>query len=404
MIRKTANIWWGPPRKFSTILEERKISWLELFYDLVYVIVISKATHHLAQHPGWDGLKDYLYILIMIYWGWVNGSLYYDLHGSPGIRTRFMTLWQMVAVAALAVAIDSPADKIIFRGTIALAILQTYITYLWWSVGIYDKHHRKLNRPYTFCYIAAFVTIIATLVVPAHFQRLLFWLTLILNYMPPFLGARVFRQSNDDFSLSSSMMERMGLITIIVFGEAILGVIGGVSGMEEMNALIWINFGLGILVVFMLWWIFFALMADRESKKGFLTGQFMLILFIPVLASLGMTGASFPGVIESLASADTDYLLIERVLFGSGIAVFLWSITAVSAFLEYPKDYDGARAILQPSLLFSGFAILILTWLLRHFPVIDYLVSVLLILFAIVFVITKKWFVVQLRQMERDVE
>ncbi|MBK9984841.1 MAG: low temperature requirement protein A [Saprospiraceae bacterium] len=104
--------------------------------------------------------------------------------------------------------------------------------------------------------------------------------------------------------MSSSMMERMGLITIIVFGEAILGVTSGVTGMEDMNALIWANFGLGILVVFMLWWIFFALIADRESKRGFLTGQTMLILFIPVLASLGMTGASFPGVIEGLASAD----------------------------------------------------------------------------------------------------
>jgi low temperature requirement protein LtrA len=338
----------------------------------------------------------------MIYWGWVNGSLYYDLHGSPGIRTRFMTLWQMVAVAALAVALDSPDDKLIFRGTIALAVLQGYITYLWWSVGIYDKHHRKLNRPYTICYLVALVTIISTLFVPTEFVRLLFWLTLILNYMPPFLGARIFRRNNDDFSMSSSMMERMGLITIIVFGEAILGVISGVTGREEMNVLIWTNFGLGILVVFMLWWIFFALIADRESKRGFLTGQTMLILFIPVLASLGMTGASFPGVIEGLASADNDYLLIERVLFGAGIAVFLWSITAISAFLEYPKEYDRAKEILQPALLFSGFIILILTWLLRHFPIIDYLISVLVILFAIVFVITKKWFVVQLRQMEKD--
>lgn len=74
--------------------------------------------------------------------------------------------------------------------------------------------------------------------------------------MPPFLGARIFRKNNDEFSMSSSMMERMGLITIIVFGEAILGVISGVTGMEDMNALIWANFGLGILVVFMLWWIF----------------------------------------------------------------------------------------------------------------------------------------------------
>ncbi|MEO6130706.1 MAG: hypothetical protein ABIQ02_02575 [Saprospiraceae bacterium] len=58
MSRNNASIWWGPPRKFSTKVEERKINCLELFYDLVYVIVIPKATLHLAQYPGWNGLMD----------------------------------------------------------------------------------------------------------------------------------------------------------------------------------------------------------------------------------------------------------------------------------------------------------------------------------------------------------
>ena len=35
---KSASAWWGPPKKFDPHFEERRISWLELFYDLVYVI------------------------------------------------------------------------------------------------------------------------------------------------------------------------------------------------------------------------------------------------------------------------------------------------------------------------------------------------------------------------------
>src|SRR5687768_1331752 len=92
-VQHKVNIWWGPPRKFDPRIAERKISWLELFYDLVYVIAIARITHHLAEHPSWHGLADYAYLFIMIFWGWINGSLYHDLHGSPGIRTRFMTLW-----------------------------------------------------------------------------------------------------------------------------------------------------------------------------------------------------------------------------------------------------------------------------------------------------------------------
>ena len=54
------NIWWGPPKNFSTDFKERKISWLELFYDLVYVIVISRTTRHLLTNPGVVGILDYL--------------------------------------------------------------------------------------------------------------------------------------------------------------------------------------------------------------------------------------------------------------------------------------------------------------------------------------------------------
>src|SRR6188472_4397035 len=123
MDRQRVNIWWGPPRKFAYHIEERKISWLELFYDLVYVIVISRATHLLAGHTDWDGLSKFIYLFLMIFWGWANGSQYHDLHGSPGIRTRFMTLWQMMAVAILAVGLNSQDEHLFFiRTTIALVI------------------------------------------------------------------------------------------------------------------------------------------------------------------------------------------------------------------------------------------------------------------------------------------
>jgi hypothetical protein len=48
------NLWWGPPKNFSDRTNERKISWLELFYDLAYVAVISQLTLHLANRPSWN--------------------------------------------------------------------------------------------------------------------------------------------------------------------------------------------------------------------------------------------------------------------------------------------------------------------------------------------------------------
>jgi low temperature requirement protein LtrA len=41
---------WKPPRAHGEVIEDRSVSFLELFYDLVYVIVIARAAHTLAEH------------------------------------------------------------------------------------------------------------------------------------------------------------------------------------------------------------------------------------------------------------------------------------------------------------------------------------------------------------------
>ena len=128
----------------------------------------------------------------------------------------------------------------------------------------------------------------------------------------------------------------------------------------------------------------------------------MLMVFIPTLGSLGMTGASFPGLINGMISTDGAHVLIERVLFGFGVAIFLWSITAISGFLKYPSEYDSAKKLLQPLLVAAGVFILLLTWLMQFVALIWYLGSIFLILFSIIFIVTRKWFVVQMQLLANE--
>ena len=398
-MHEQGNIWWGPPKKFSTDSGERKISWLELFYDLVYVIVISRTTQLFVQHTTLDGVINYMYFFAMIFWSWYNGSQYHDLHGSPGIRTRFMTLWQMVAVAALAVTLNSPADKFVYRATISIAVLQVFITYLWWSVGIYDKEHRKLNTPYTVCYLLALALIIATLYIPQPYKRIVFWATLVLNYLPPLIARGRLHAIGITFSLSSSMVERLGLLVIIVFGEAILGVINGIGMYTDMNATSWACLVLGIIITFALWWIFFSLIADRNSKPGYLPGYIMSVFYIPAIASLGMAGACFPGLMKDLQPDTAQWAVVPHMLFGVSLSVFLVCICLISRFLVYPQQYSKAKYILQRLLLIVAAGITLFTWLLPHLSLLPYLICVFLMLLTIIIIITMGWFRVQLRKM-----
>src|SRR5213595_469902 len=72
-VKTISSAWWGAPRKFDPHFEKRSISWLELFYDLVYVIAISRITHHLAMHMSVDGFWQYACLFILVFWGWLNG-------------------------------------------------------------------------------------------------------------------------------------------------------------------------------------------------------------------------------------------------------------------------------------------------------------------------------------------
>ena len=160
MSAKPTNTWWGPPKNFSDRKNERKISWLELFYDLVYVAAIGQFTHHMSEHLSW-GMLLYTFLLFsLVFWSWVNGSQYYDLHGSDGVRTRFFTLLQMLAVAAVAITINDAYDGHHQSFAIAFAVIELLINYLWWSTGIWDPSHRQFSIYYTVNYSIAFILLI----------------------------------------------------------------------------------------------------------------------------------------------------------------------------------------------------------------------------------------------------
>jgi low temperature requirement protein LtrA len=110
MSKKT---WWRPPRRFEDKQNERKISWLELFYDLVYVACIGQITSHIATHTDGKDIGYAVIFFVFVYWSWINGTQYYELHGNDTIRTRWFVFLQMLAVGA--VAISAPEA---FRGNV----------------------------------------------------------------------------------------------------------------------------------------------------------------------------------------------------------------------------------------------------------------------------------------------
>ena len=346
--------WWGPPKKFKTEPRNRRISWLELFYDLVYVIALSKITHHFSLHIGLGPFLEYACLFALIYWGWLNGSLHHDLHGNQGLRTRLMTLWQMMIIAALAIVIEK-AEPHQYRGiTIVLMLMQAFITYLWWSVGLYDKNHRRYSWPYTTLYLFSMLFMALSFFLNQKWLWLLLPAIILCNYAPPFISNMLLRRSRQSLDLSTSMFERLGLFTIIIFGELALGVVNGTIETDRLLFSTWMNFALAVGLVFSLWWMFFTMIARREAKKNFIRASLLELLYIPALIALGFLAAGFHSFFRT-----NDSQALQQ-LFNYGIAVFLICISLMIGLLEFPEEFIEIILPMRLSILVTAFLFILL--------------------------------------------
>ena len=65
--RSTFRRLWQPPARFADRAPDRRISFLELFFDLVFVVVISQLAQRLAAHPSWSGVGWFVFLFYAVW-------------------------------------------------------------------------------------------------------------------------------------------------------------------------------------------------------------------------------------------------------------------------------------------------------------------------------------------------
>ncbi len=109
MLRDFRRRFWQPPRAHGDIVEDRTVGFLELFHDLVYVVVIAAAASTVAHDVTPRSVAEFVLVFGLIWLAWVNATFLHDLHGREDIRTRFYTFAQMLLIVLLAVFVGGAA-------------------------------------------------------------------------------------------------------------------------------------------------------------------------------------------------------------------------------------------------------------------------------------------------------
>ena len=93
-----------PPRIRSEEEGKRPTSWLEFFFDLVFVVAVDQLARRLQHGVTGHGAIVYLALYGPVWWAWVGFVLYTDRFGTDDISDRFLTLVQIGAVLVIAAA------------------------------------------------------------------------------------------------------------------------------------------------------------------------------------------------------------------------------------------------------------------------------------------------------------
>jgi low temperature requirement protein LtrA len=231
-----------------------------LFYDLVYVVLIAELAHALSGHTDLAGLAGYAFLFVIVWWAWLNGTLYHDLHGNNDIRTPVFTFLQMFSVASMAVFAHSALGEGSAGFALFYAAFQLSLTYLWWRTGVRDPDHRPLSQPYVLAFLVTTLLFVVSVFVPAPWRFYLWGLAMLVSLLLPLvtmnLGRRdpnIQAQIDRTTDVSPSAVERFGLFTIIVLGEVVVAVVRGVAGHHHLSWLVGATAGLGMLVAIGLW-------------------------------------------------------------------------------------------------------------------------------------------------------
>ncbi|NIM93022.1 MAG: hypothetical protein GTO18_04840 [Anaerolineales bacterium] len=112
-------------------------------------MLIAQVAHALAEDISWAGLGGFAFLFIIVWWAWLDGTTYHDLHGNNDIRTRVFTFLQMLSVVSMAIFAYDALGESSNGFALSYAAFQLILTYLWWRTGVHDPAHRPLSCPYS---------------------------------------------------------------------------------------------------------------------------------------------------------------------------------------------------------------------------------------------------------------
>src|SRR3954451_14465964 len=311
-------------RHGPVLRDEERVTPLELFFDLVFVLAITQCTALMAADPSWGGLARGLLVLGVLWWCWVGYAwLTSVVNPEEGaVRIAIFVAMAAILVAALAVPHAFNDAGLIFAISYGFARLAQVVL-----IYIAGRDNEGLRHSVIIGLLGSTVVGVTLLAVASQlngFEQGAFWaLALALDMAGPlFFGVEGWVLVPGHFA------ERHGLIVLIAIGESIVAV--GAGADAKVDAGVITCAVLGVAVAAALWWLYFDVVVIVATRKlarapgGRTQNTLALVsssfLHLPMVAGIVLLAL---GMKKTLAHVDHHLDIVPATAMYGGAALYL---------------------------------------------------------------------------------
>jgi low temperature requirement protein LtrA len=317
------------PHLLGTVRREgERVTPLELFFDLVFVLALTQCTTLMSAAGSWEGLLKGLLVLGMLWWSWVGYAWLTSVINPEEGLVRLVMFGAMAAflVASLCVPRAFGADALAFAIAYAVVRVAHILLFVLASREDPELRHAVVG-------LAVSTAVGAGLLLLAAFtggalQLALWGLALVLDVGGPVvIEPAGWRLEPGHFA------ERHGAIVIIALGESIVAI--GLGAHARVNGAVVAAAVLALVTAACLWWAYFdvaAIVAARvlarteaRREQNRIARDAYSYLHFPMVAGVALLAV---GLKQTVAHVSASAGLVPAFALLGGTALFLLALVA----------------------------------------------------------------------------
>ncbi len=333
---------------------------LELLFDLVAVIAIAAAAgelHHAVAHGhALEGAGKFVLAFFAIWWAWMNFSWFASAYDNDDAIFRLLTMGLMVGSLTMAAGIRpffQQADLLLI--VLGFVWMRVCMVLLWLRAARHDPAHRPTALTYAVGLMLVqsyWVGLLLMQPLPLPLLLLLFGGGALLELVVPAVAER---RGITPWH-RHHMIERYGLLNLIVLGETLLAGSVAISQLQQLavsTSGFWPHLSLALvpllamILLFCLWWLYFSReehLAVQNLRMALTWGYGHLLIY----AAGAAVGAGIAVQVDLLTGKVHLSDITATAVVALPVAIYLFGLWLVRDLFVF----DGAGRY-----LLLGFAI-----------------------------------------------